>query len=437
MMIASYKHHSKLLLLIDSFVVLLNLSTSYSIIPYLLFGQYDRYTNMLIIVGLNVVYSAIRFYKVFTFPRKDILFNIYLILSVCNFFSAGLTDTGWKSTLVYLFLNATFYLILCNLYRDYQRRYNIGESLWFIARGYIWLVAYCVTCCLLMFVVLRLGFNPYVNQINLKYDLFYDNYFNLSANYYYPYYLSILNVATDIRIPFFQDKGFISGIYHEPHILTFMTFPALFLMLYYARSVKNRIGVIVVFILILLLAGSTTNIGVVLFCVLLYLIHKMFFLDKKSFLWNLGTIMLIFISLGVVYSIVNQEDMSFILKKIESGSKDYSMATLEFALTPRTIMGSSFLNLSYLDRSTLSVSGYRDVGYINFITNILFLFVCGYYMVKLFFSKEYYKVAIFLFAAYFFVHSIKIAMVSYSLTMLMFVVFLISNVSKLKDKNQI
>ena len=72
---------------------------------------------MLVIVGLNVVYSAIRFYKTFTFPRKDVLFCIYLILSVSNFFSAGLTNTGWKSALVYLFLNTTFYLILCNLYR--------------------------------------------------------------------------------------------------------------------------------------------------------------------------------------------------------------------------------------------------------------------------------------------------------------------------------
>ncbi len=436
-MIVLNKHHSKSLLLIDSFVVLLNLSTSYSIIPYLLFGQFDRYINMLVIVGLNVVYSAIRFYKTFTFPRKDVLFCIYLILSISNFFSAGLTNTGWKSALVYLFLNTTFYLILCNLYRDYKRRYSIGESLWFISRGYIWIVAYCVTCCVLMFILLKLGIDPYVNQVNYRYDLFYDNYYNLNANYYYPYYLSILNISTDIRIPFFQDKGFISGIYHEPHILTFMTFPALFLMLYYARNLISRVGLVVVYVLILLLAGSTTNIGVILFCLLLYLLNKMFFIDKKSFAWNLGIIILILTSLGVVYSIINEDDLNFIFNKLEAGSKDYSMATLEFAFTPKTIMGSSFLNLSYLDRSTLTVSEYRDVGYVNFFVNILFLFICGYYMVKLFFSRTQYKIAVFLFAAYFFVHSIKVAMVSYSLTMLMFVIFLMSNVSKLKDKNLI
>lgn len=216
-----------------------------------------------------------------------------------------------------------------------------------------------------------------------------------------------------------------------------MTFPALFLMLYYARNLISRVGLVVVYVLILLLAGSTTNIGVILFCLLLYLLNKMFFIDKKSFAWDLGIIILILTSLGVVYSIINEDDLNFIFNKLEAGSKDYSMATLEFAFTPKTIMGSSFLNLSYLDRSTLTVSEYRDVGYVNFFVNILFLFICGYYMVKLFFSRTQYKIAVFLFAAYFFVHSIKVAMVSYSLTMLMFVIFLMSNVSKLKDKNLI
>lgn len=85
-MIHSFKGLSKSLLFIDSFMVLLNLSTSYSIIPYLLFGQYDRYVNMLLFLGFNILYVSVRFNKPFTIPRKDALFYIYLILNVCNFF---------------------------------------------------------------------------------------------------------------------------------------------------------------------------------------------------------------------------------------------------------------------------------------------------------------------------------------------------------------
>ena len=286
-----------------------------------------------------------------------------------------------------------------------------------------------------MYLLIKMGVNPQVNSINTRYDLFYDNYFNLHSNYYFPYYLSIFNIDPDIRIPFFQDQGFVLGIYHEPHILTFMLFPALFLSLYYIKKNKCKIITLLVFLLILLLAGSTTNILAVLLCVIFYLVHNMFFINKKTFLKNFAITILILTSSFFIYSLLNIDDLFFIFAKLGSGSASYTQATMEFALTPKTILGSSFLNMSYLDRGSLTVSGNRDVGYINFILNVVFLLVCGYYMLRLFFSKDRYKMAVFLFAAYFFIHSTKVAMVSYSLTMLMFVIFLISRVLKLKDVN--
>lgn len=430
----SFKGRSKSLLFIDSFMVLLNLSTSYSIIPYLLFGQYDRYANMLLLLGLNMLYVVIRFNRTFTVPRKDTLFYIYLILNICNFFSAILTDTGWKSTLIYLFLNTIFYLIIHNIYNDYKNRYTIEKSLWLISRGYLWLVGLCLFSCILMFLLVKTGINPYINQVNTRYDLFVDNYFNLGSNYYFPYYLSVFNVGADIRIPFFQNQGFVLGIYHEPTSLTFMVFPALFLMLYYSQHFMRKLITSAAFVLILLLAGSTANIGAILICLLLYLIHKMILIDKNSFFRNMNIVALILLVATLVYSAIDVSDLYFIFNKLESGSKDYSKATLIYALTPKTIMGSSFFDLSYLNRSNLTIVSNRDVGYINFIINIVFLLVCSYHMVRLFFSKNTYKTAVFLFAAYFFIHSTKVAMVSYSLTMLMFVIFLMSRVSKLSDE---
>lgn len=142
-MIHSFKGLSKSLLFIDSFMVLLNLSTSYSIIPYLLFGQYDRYVNMLLFLGFNILYVSVRFNKPFTIPRKMLF--LYLFDFKCmQFFSAILTDTGWKSALIYLTLNTVFYLILHNLFKDYRRYYTTAKSLWFISRGYLWLVGLCI-----------------------------------------------------------------------------------------------------------------------------------------------------------------------------------------------------------------------------------------------------------------------------------------------------
>lgn len=433
-MIHSFKGLSKSLLFIDSFMVLLNLSTSYSIIPYLLFGQYDRYVNMLLFLGFNILYVSVRFNKPFTIPRKDALFYIYLILNVCNFFSAILTDTGWKSALIYLTLNTIFYLILHNLFKDYRRYYTTAKSLWFISRGYLWLVSLCIFSCVFMYLLIKTGINPQINSVNTRYDLFSDNYNNLGADYYLPYYLSVFLVSSDIRIPFFQDQGFVLGIYHEPHILTFMLFPALFLSLYYIKKNKYKIITLLVFLLILLLAGSTTNILAVLLCVIFYLVHNIFFINKKTFLKNFAIIILILTGSFFIYSLLNIDDLFFIFAKLGSGSMDYTQATLEFAVTPKTLIGSSFFNLSYLDRSSFTVTGNRDIGYINFVVNIVFLLVCGYYMLRLFLSKNPYKMAVFLFAVYFFIHSTKVAMVSYSLTMLMFVIFLMSRVAKLNDE---
>ena len=109
-------------------------------------------------------------------------------------------------------------------------------------------------------------------------------------------------------------------------------------MFYYAINLISRVGLVVVYVLILLLAGSTTNIGVILFCLLLYLLNKMFFIDKKSFAWDLGIIILILTSLGVVYSIINEDDFNFIFNKLVAGSKYYCVARLEFAFSPKAVL---------------------------------------------------------------------------------------------------
>lgn len=403
----------------DSLIILLNLSASYSILPYLLFHQFHRFINALIIIVIDLIYLLCR---VRHFPRlrKERLFGVYLLISVVNLVSAILTRTGWQYCLAYLALNTAFYLLLCGIFREYRREYDLSRSLRILTRGYIWLVAVALFSCISLFLLIKMGVNPLRNEVNLEYDLFKSNYEELGANYFFPFHLAILNNTTVLRIPFFQDYGIISGIYHEPHIVTFMTFPALFLLLYYARSMKQRLFVVCCFLLIMLLAGSTTNIFATLGCLLIYMLYT----SKASFSRTVVVFGAFALVVVFVLKVVGLSAFQFIGEKIGSSSMGYSQVTITYAFTPRTLLGTSFYNESEV--TSMGNSASMDVGYIKFFLNLIYLGTCYYYLFRLFRSKRRMDLAFLLFAAYFFLHSAKVSMVSYSLTMLTFITFIMT-----------
>ena len=100
-------------LLVDSFMIFLNLSTSYSVIPYIICHTPNRYINMLLIVILNIFYYLLRFGNL-RIERTDFLFKIYVVLQFTCLLGAYITNTGWSSVLVY-FLSNLFILF----YIDY------------------------------------------------------------------------------------------------------------------------------------------------------------------------------------------------------------------------------------------------------------------------------------------------------------------------------
>lgn len=122
--------------LIDSLIILLNISNSYSIIPYLLFFQYKRGVNTLIIILINIVYLLIRHNKNIKIPFKHPLFVIYFILNSINAYSAYETRTAFVMPPLYLLCNTLFYIILYNCY-TYYKRVGIGEkkTIWLLCRG--------------------------------------------------------------------------------------------------------------------------------------------------------------------------------------------------------------------------------------------------------------------------------------------------------------
>lgn len=416
--------------ILDSFLVFLNLSTCYSIIPYLLFHLYNRYYILIILFFLNILYIPFRFKNIFL-PKGHPLFLLYIVISISCIVSAFFTNTGWSSATVYMFSNVSFYFLLYQLYKEYSRYLDLEHCILSLLSGYVFLAALSVISASLTFSLIKTGvISPTTNLVNSIADLFFDNVDRLGQMYYFPYCLSLVEKSsTGVRIPFFQDDGVVLGFFHEPNSLAFMTFPALFILLYKNKRKVNRIVILTLYILVMLICSSVTNIAAVAGCLLLYLLYSIRH-SIKSFVLVAVLICL----LGVlIVSFVDIETFLFVTDRFESGSSGYSQSTMLFAFTPRTLLGSSFYNLDYVDWVNPEIRS-TDVGFINFILNLVFMGICAVKMFKLFWKKDSLSMALFFFAAYFFFHSTKVAMMSYSLSMLIFVCFILTLATK-KTKN--
>jgi hypothetical protein len=412
----------KLFLIIDSIIIFINISNSYSIIPYLLFFQYSRAVNTILITIINVIYILLRF-KTKIYMPLHILFGLYIVINLTNILSGLISNTFQPTWLAYLFANVSFYFILFNLFKEYSN-FDFAKRISLILRGYLWLVIINLLSVLILFVLIYfLDFDPLVNNVNNKMDLFLDNVIRGRGltTYYFPMNISIIYSGAFIRIPFLQSHGIICGLYHEPHIITFMITPALFVLLSTIKNWFSRILIFSAFIMVFLLAASTTNIFALIVCLIVVIFNKF----RTNIILPASLILLSI----TIFSLIDENLYSFIFSQLQSGSRDYSVSTISFAFNPVTLLGTNFFNQSYLFDSTRNY----DVGYINFTINIIFLLVLIFHNIKLLISKNSTYQVIGLFCLYFLLHSMKVAMVTYSLSFLMMVIFLLSIYSKELD----
>ena len=418
--------------ILDSFLVFLNLSTCYSIIPYLLFHLYNRYYILIILFILNILYIPFRFKNIFL-PKGHLLFGLYIVIRISCIVSAFFTNTGWSSATVYMFSNVSFYFLLYQLYKEYSRYQDLEHCILSLLSGYVFLAGLSVINASLTFSLIKTGvISPTTNLVNSMADLFSDNVDRLGQMYYFPYCLSLIELSdTSIRIPFFQDNGVVLGYFHENNSMAFMTFPALFILLYKNKRVVNKLILLALYILVMLICSSVTNIAAIVSCLLLYLLY-IIRNNKKSFVL---VSILIFVFIVLIISFVDLDIFQFFTNRLDSGSSGYSQSTILFAFTPRTLIGSSFYNLDYIDWVNPEIRS-TDVGFINFALNLIFMGICAVKMFKLFWKKDSFSMALFFFAAYFFIHSTKVAMVSYSLSMLIFVCFILTLATK-RTKNDL
>ncbi|WP_407277200.1 hypothetical protein R5O20_11780 [Tenacibaculum maritimum] len=350
---------------------------------------------------------------------------MFIVINIFNYLFSVLTDTFGVGTVPFLFVNITFYIILINLFYDYLDKYSLDKSLWLILRGYIWFSLIGLFSVISMFFLINvLIISPLVNDVGSSMDLFSSNLKNPDTNYYFPYNISVFLESRDIRIPFFQKEGIITGIFHEPHTATFLLTPALFILLYFLKSRIKKILFIFLFTLFFLVQASTTNIIALLLVVFVFNFNKY----KKNI------ILLVLLITGTIigFLVINPEIYSFIVLRFSSGSASYSLATLKFPFTPKTLIGSSFYDLSYIDTYWNIADKTQNVGYIMFFLNLSFLlFFIGNQAKILIKLKKRRLLAII--SLYFLFHSTKIAMYSYSLSYLIFIIFIIYILSNFNE----
>ena len=142
----------------------------------------------------------------------------------------------------FIFSNLTFYFILHNLFTNYKINFDIKTSLWLILRGYVYLSLISVVGVVIVFLLIKMfGFIPNINDIGETMNLFESNLRDPNFKYYFPYNLSVLMEYNEIRLPFFQEYGILTGLYHEPHIMTFLITPSYFILLGYIKANWKKI----------------------------------------------------------------------------------------------------------------------------------------------------------------------------------------------------
>ena len=405
--------------LLDAILILFNISNTYTIIPFY-FLSYKLSYNAIIIFIINIIYLIVRFRGKIRFPKlNDYLFYLFVLINIINFTFSALTNSLILGYVTLFSVNTSFYLIMFNLIINYRSKYSFNDSIYLLERGYIWLCMYAIVLVLFFLILIELfNFDPRFNPISYEnFDFLKDNITRLKAQYFSPFNLTFFYSSPYERLPFFHKYGIITGIFHEPHTMTFVVYPSLFLILYFIRKFWIKILLIISFIFYSLVAASAMNILALLACIAVLLGIKY----RKALL-----IVMIVLVLGGIYLYTSNNPISELIRtRFSSGSLKYSLYTLEYSFTPITLIGSNFLDGSHV-KNYVPIDSNNNIGIIIFALNVLFLIILIYKIFKLLTYKSQRTKLIGLFGLYFLVHSSKLTMSNYSLSLLIFVIFIIN-----------
>lgn len=401
--------------IVDVLIILLNLSAGRgNYLPYWLFHTPITGWILAIIIVIDILYLIFRFNDSLSFPKNITPVFFALFLLFYNFLNSLVRGGNYVGNFEYFILFFLFALILNHLFYELNNdEMQYDNRIIDFSKGYVWLSLISIIGVFLSFILLRLGL---YSQKPVNADFLASN-INVGTNYCISFF-SINSLETSIRVPIFQDHGMLSGLFHEPHTLTFNTFPCLFILYgcYFHRKALRYI-IIITGLLLILFTGSTTNIIALAVCLGLYFLVR----ARSNFGGTVVGIILLFVIIYYYNSFDNTLGETVASRVGSEGiSQKYTRDLLRFEFTPKTFFGTDFFSTSYVG---LTNHG-QDVGVIPFILNICFLF---YYIRNVFFLTkrgEFLGFTIALSSLYFILHSLKVGMTVYNQTLLIFLVYL-------------
>lgn len=399
------KKIKKQIYVLDSLMVLLNIAGQRgNYLLFLLTGLGQQFYVTCLVFLIDMIYIPIRFkgLPMIRSNRKYLLPVIFfIIIPAVNIFNRLLDNQGLGAHLAFFILQICFIFLLMGLAKEYLMKIP-EESPKLLSRGYIWLVFISVAGVLVSFVLIKIiGFS----QGGVHADYLESNLDRIGINYYWCYFTMVMQEFT-LRIPFFQDDGYLMGLYHEPHVFAYNVFPALILLLGVSSKKESKYLIIVVIILSFLFSGSVTSMLSLTACLVIY-----FVINTRRNLWT--TLLGVMVVVGGVILFLSFSDSTFIdfvkFQMDDSGSRKYSENTLMFAFSPKTFLGSNILSPGeYIDDLRLAGIWTSDVGFVCFLLNVSFILSYMINVIKLVTIKDALANAVGYASLYYLLHSAKI-----------------------------
>ena len=408
---------------LDSLMVLLNLAAARgNILLFWIFGVKQLLYVLLIVIVFDIIYLFVRF-KGFSFVgnigASKHLLPLYLTfaLLLVNYYNALREGSGFLVSTTLILLVFLFAFIVGGLIKDYTSKQNNEDVVQTISKGYIWLSFITIGGIFLSFFFdLLFG----LQKTPIEADFLENNIEHGSS--YYRSFFSVLIQDTDERVPFFQQFGILTGLFHEPQVSTHNILPCLILMLGFAKSKCHRVFLFFSGILFILFSGSVTNMLVVAICFLVY-----FFVNSKHKLLgvSVGAGILVVLVLFVLRLDTGGIMQDFILDRLDSDNRSqlYSISMLIWTFSPSTLIGNNFLDTEYVLDIMDFGGAHSDVGLIPcalFIGYIITYFINTIRLLSI--DNKFAKI-VGIASLYFILHSTKIGMPMLILTLPVLIIF--------------
>lgn len=404
--------------IVDTIVIFFNIAaTRGNFFPYWLFNISKETWVEAIIILMDLIYVFLRLGFGFRgyFYKYNAPVYIAVVLLAYNSFNVFLHGGNYVPDFEYLFVILLFSVILNTICNHCTKSpLSLITKVKQISKGYIGISLLSIFGVFLSFFLLRIGLKSF---IPIEADFLEAN-VEKGATYFLSFF-SINSYDSVLRVPFFQDFGILTGLFHEPHVFSYNAFPCIFLL--FGLYQKNRLiqaFLILMAILVVLFSGSTTNILALFLTLLVF-----FAVRLRSHFFEVSFSIIVIVSIVYYYIGSDSTLYEFVLGRlaVDNYSQQYSVSLLEFAFTPKSVFGSDFLATDYVD----GLSSGQDVGVIPFLLNICFLLTYLRNVVLLLKrGEDRLCLCIALSSLYFIFHSTKMGMTMYLQTTYVLLVFL-------------